>query len=235
MATQLKLSKSAPSRPHLFSIFEVVVGTFVFFVLAILCGLLLASSKPVVLFNMGFSYEEGSRIPLYELNENAVRTLQYVRGTGDEKTLIAPLPSGHSYTENEISHLRDVRLILQPALWAVLPFALVALTFIIRGFYGSKAVALHKSIKTAAWSLMVFMGALFLIGFVSFNFLFEKFHILLFPQGNWTFSWDSLLIQTFPLQFWINSALAVLLGIVFMIVGYRVLATLLIQYGKSCN
>ena len=41
---------------------------------------------------------------------------------------------------------------------------------------------------------------------LDFNGLFAAFHAVLFPQGNWMFSYDSLLIGMYPLDFWMGMA-----------------------------
>ena len=61
---------------------------------------------------------------------------------------------------------------------------------------------------------------------VDFNGFFSLFHRILFPQGNWTFPADSLLICSLPLEFWMVMAavwLAVTLFacIIAMILGRR--------------
>lgn len=43
-------------------------------------------------------------------------------------------------------------------------------------------------------------------GAVDFNGLFAAFHGALFPQGNWTFPADTLLITMYPLDFWVGMA-----------------------------
>jgi len=44
-----------------------------------------------------------------------------------------------------------------------------------------------------------------------FDQAFILFHLLLFPQGNWTFAADSLLIETFPLEFFMRMSLLIFL------------------------
>ena len=53
------------------------------------------------------------------------------------------------------------------------------------------------------------LGAFALIGLwgaLDFNGLFAAFHGALFPQGNWTFPSDTLLITMYPLDFWVGMA-----------------------------
>ena len=62
-------------------------------------------------------------------------------------------------------------------------------------------------------------GIIFILTLFFFNTIFTLFHLLFFPQGNWVFSADSLLIQTFPEAFFVRISflifgLAFLSGIV---------------------
>ncbi len=54
--------------------------------------------------------------------------------------------------------------------------------------------------------LIVAFAALGAWAALDFNGLFSAFHAVLFPQGNWTFSYDSLLISMYPLDFWMGMA-----------------------------
>ncbi|MCI2242066.1 DUF1461 domain-containing protein [Adlercreutzia sp. JBNU-10] len=63
-----------------------------------------------------------------------------------------------------------------------------------------KALMAAPALVIAAFAVLGLWGAL------DFNGLFGAFHAVLFPQGNWTFSWDSLLISMYPLAFWMGMA-----------------------------
>ena len=52
--------------------------------------------------------------------------------------------------------------------------------------------------------LLAVLVVLGLWGVIDFNGLFAAFHGVFFPQGNWTFSIDSLLICMYPLGFWMG-------------------------------
>jgi uncharacterized membrane protein len=59
---------------------------------------------------------------------------------------------------------------------------------------------------------------LFVLGVVmGFDQLFTLFHYIVFPQGNWQFPADSLLIQTFPLAFFRRVSMTI--GIMALILG----------------
>ena len=52
--------------------------------------------------------------------------------------------------------------------------------------------------------LVVALAAAGLWAALDFNGLFAAFHGVFFPQGNWTFGIDSLLICMYPLGFWMG-------------------------------
>ncbi len=60
-----------------------------------------------------------------------------------------------------------------------------------------------RSLRVAGWLLVVAPLALVL---VEWSWLFEVFHHVFFPQGNWRFPAGSLLIQTYPEQFFVRFA-----------------------------
>jgi hypothetical protein len=105
------------------------------------------------------------------------------------------------FTELEASHLQDVHGIYE--------------AFITVGFYLALCVLATKlflkktlpyqysreQIQLMRWgSRAIIICTLF--GLLIFPFFFELFHRLFFPQGNYSFPDNSLLIQSFPISFW---------------------------------
>ena len=95
------------------------------------------------------------------------------------------------FTELEKSHLNDVRLVIRTLGWlafallvaflAVLPFADPARVFV-RGF-------------------LLLLALVILASIIPFDALFDRFHVVVFPQGNWMFPLDSTLIRMYPFTF----------------------------------
>ena len=63
-----------------------------------------------------------------------------------------------------------------------------------------RALVAAPALVLAAFALLGLWGAL------DFSGLFAAFHGALFPQGNWTFPAQSLLISLYPLDFWMGMA-----------------------------
>jgi uncharacterized membrane protein len=79
----------------------------------------------------------------------------------------------------------------------------------------------------AVWCAVLIALAV-LAGLSNFDALFTAFHGLFFAEGTWTFAADSLLIRTFPEQFWATAAgvwaALILLGAVALALCARALA-----------
>ncbi|MDD3776543.1 MAG: DUF1461 domain-containing protein [Actinomycetota bacterium] len=114
-------------------------------------------------------------------------------------------PQGETgpFTLDEISHLEDVRILIN---WLLFAFYLSLALFII-----TIILLLHKPwvifarsigiILLSGACLILILLALLLLFSQNFVVLFENFHQVFFPQGNYIFPEDSLLITLFPLGF----------------------------------
>lgn len=101
----------------------------------------------------------------------------------------APMPD--VFNELEKSHLNDVRLVVRALGWlalvlfvvflAALPFADPARVFV-RGF-------------------LLLLGVVLILTVIPFDWVFDRFHLVVFPQGNWMFPLDSMLIRLYPFSF----------------------------------
>jgi integral membrane protein (TIGR01906 family) len=132
--------------------------------------------------------------------------IDYAKLTAD---FIHPLVSNDDestiniFTDLEIDHLVDVRKILQNILFVYF-LSIISLVIISFHVYRKKKVEKYLLIINKATKLNII--ATFLAGcfiFIFWNYFFIKFHEIFFPQGNWSFPANSMLIQLYPAQFWI--------------------------------
>ena len=93
-------------------------------------------------------------------------------------------------TPNEQSHMHDVKVLLDLGI-------LILLTLII-GLVLTYDQHVFKRIRFVPLLAAVVLGILSLTPFTT---LFAQFHEVVFPQGNYTFPFDSILIQTYPESF----------------------------------
>jgi integral membrane protein (TIGR01906 family) len=128
-----------------------------------------------------------------------------------------------NYTPLELSHLEDVQKVMSTA--DKIFYVSLVLSFILL-IYGFKRKLLPKMLLYGGISIVSIIGLILLFSVISFNSSFTAFHEIFFPQGNWQFPSDSLLIQTFPLDFFIKIAFIIFIqtlcwGSLFIVVGYH--------------
>ncbi len=102
------------------------------------------------------------------------------------------------FNEQEKAHLQDVKHLLKYSYY-LLEIIAVILAFCMIDDW-------RKIIKYGTILLIILLAAGFLIPFDSF---FTSFHKILFPQGNWQFPADSMLIQLYPASFFENYGIAI--------------------------
>ena len=147
---------------------------------------------------------------LTPLTNNQQQTVDFLDGKEELKV---------PYEENAISHMQDVKNVF---FYADVVFYISLL--IVTGMFTYYRKKQIDFLKYGGWTTIVGLGSLLLFALVGFNTLFTWFHKIFFPQGNWQFSSDSLLIQTFPIEFFVSISvkiflLAFIFGIVFIVVG----------------
>ena len=112
----------------------------------------------------------------------------------------------YSFPQNALSHLSDCTPIFTTAtisIGVICGAGIIGL--IVLGIFWGRAYV-GKTMLGASGLLIVCLIALGVWAIADFDSLFTLMHLLLFPQGNWTFSSDSLLICLFPEAFWLMMA-----------------------------
>jgi integral membrane protein (TIGR01906 family) len=130
------------------------------------------------------------------------------------------------FTQDEINHLKDVRELLNK-IFLVYYICIAGFFITILILIENKIFFYLKNISLVfIWASSSVIFLLILIYFLSNNFLplFEKFHLIFFPQGNWSFPEDSLLITLFPLNFFYEFLITLVssafyISFVFLIIG----------------
>lgn len=228
----LVISMSSNQLKHKFA---VRIGKVIFAMLAIgvlLCaifgmGLLIASDANVVRFGVASSplYAPHDDALTLERQDRALLALDYVTGRSDRLKASSEVRSSsgigdtiqetqlpRNYTQDEVSHMADVRAVMllgrRVALFS-LAFSLIAIGVAL------KLKTFRALARVLAWAGAV-SGALIVLGiaagFVGFDGLFSGFHTVFFADGTWQFSENSLLLSLFPLKFWIIEAAVWALG-----------------------
>jgi integral membrane protein (TIGR01906 family) len=138
---------------------------------------------------------------------------ELVFGPGDWQGL-AP-DGGAFYDADEIQHLRDVRQLLWLT-FLVGAIALIALLVLLERSPDRDDVMAAVGLGGAVTAIgVVVIGV---VGAVAFDPLFELFHRVFFPQGDWAFDpGTQRLVQLYPFAFW--QIMAAALGLLMIILG----------------
>lgn len=116
------------------------------------------------------------------------------------------------YNERELSHMVDVKNVLQRALaaWGILLLFVIGMGF---WAWGSGWLPDYFQALSRGSVLTLALIAVILVGVaVSFYQLFTLFHQLFFTGESWIFNYSDTLIRLFPLRFWQDGF--ILMGIV---------------------
>lgn len=117
--------------------------------------------------------------------------------------------SKEAVTDQERLHLLDVHQVL---VWASFVVACaVVLTILL------EKEVIDSRIARDSRYVVVGLGALTMIVLVGFPIFFELFHQVFFPQGNYSFSVNSLIIQCFPPIFWVLNMLWLQAGVMILL------------------
>lgn len=120
---------------------------------------------------------------------------------------LAAAPERYTVTAEQLAHLDDVYDVSSRLFTPLLGVAVLAVFLLMTGFrmFGVRLFA-----RSLAWSGTIALGVIAVLGLwaaFGFDSLFAGMHGLLFADGTWTFSADSLLITMLPAPFWAAMAL----------------------------
>ncbi|MHB1346227.1 MAG: lipoprotein intramolecular transacylase Lit [Candidatus Humimicrobiaceae bacterium] len=175
-----------------------------------------ASIIVVILFSplIAYIFNLNYYLALYEKNgvyasiekEDAAKLTEDLFGFFRENKAFKPFTLKNDlpyFTANEISHLEDVRILFNKIFLAY--YICLGLAFLsVIGLIEKNNKKFLKNISLLLIlpsAILIFF--LFLLFLFSQNFLplFDKFHYIFFPQGNFAFPEDSTLITLLPLGF----------------------------------
>jgi uncharacterized membrane protein len=120
--------------------------------------------------------------------------------TGDKAVL-------SEFTANEQSHLKDVRRLLHIA--GILFF--IGIVILMTHWF---TLTYPERLGILLTPLLITLQSIPLLFATSFSLLFERFHQVFFPQGNYAFPVDSLLIQTYPESFFLSMGIVLLVSFI---------------------
>ncbi len=159
----------------------------------------------------------------HALSDQTVHELLLGPGTWQ---LVAP-GGGSFYDASEVQHLRDVRQLLWLT-FVVATLALVATLVVLERSADRDEVL--AAIGLGGATVVVVVIVVGVVGVLAFDPLFELFHEVFFPQGDWAFDpGHQRLVQLYPFAFW--QVMAAALGLI--MVGLGVLTVLAARWALA--
>ena len=190
--------------------------------------ILIFGSLNFMIFNKDFYYREYTKNNVYsslpadvDAKNVTDNIMKYFRNTEDLKY----------FTADETSHMQDVKnliRLMQFIYYGASAASIILFIYCYRRFKEDKfefIKVLAKSLLYSSIAAIAVLLVVFLMSVFSFDFLFIGFHHIFFPQGNWMFNPDSLLITLFPQQFFFDIALRIFIyamfqAIIFFGIGF---------------
>ena len=120
------------------------------------------------------------------------------------------------FNERETSHLRDVKSVFQASFRVQEGAIIFIMAYIVMVFLWAREGSLRRLAREVFISGVASLAALAAVGLVAlfgFDAFWNRFHVILFPSGNWEFDpRTDRLIQMFPDDFWRDVTLWIALG-----------------------
>ncbi len=124
---------------------------------------------------------------------------------------------GQTFRATQIDHLDDVTALLTVLFRVFAGTATVIISTLLIDCRLLRSAASLAFIGLAL-TCAVIIGSFFVLGFQTVSI---GFHQVIFPQGNWSFPWHSLIIQLYGTQVMIRGAVfAICLGIAILVIIY---------------
>jgi integral membrane protein (TIGR01906 family) len=150
----------------------------------------------------------------------------------DAPMLPASVDGRAGFDAAAVSHLVDVRNVLAAARIASGLLALVLAAGLAYEVSRKRVDRIADALVAGAICSFSLVILCVLAATMNFEAFFSAFHGLFFSAGTWTFSYDSLLIQTFPEPFWVTAG-AVWGGLVLLGSGLFLLGAWALRRGSA--
>ncbi|MBU1201849.1 MAG: DUF1461 domain-containing protein [Nanoarchaeota archaeon] len=182
----------------------------------------------MIIFNNNYYYQQFEKNDVYEkINETNAKTVldNLLLFFQDKQEL-------KYFEENEKSHLKDVKVLLNKFFFTLDLSLILVLCFFAALIFVEREQFLDNFFKILFLGGLVSFSLIILIFLASLNFsmTFQGFHEVFFPQGNYTFSEVSLLITLFPAAFFKDFLLKMLLVALSISMGFMVPQLLLNKF-----
>jgi len=106
------------------------------------------------------------------------------------------------FNARELSHMYDVKNVVQPALWVGYGVWFFILALGLWARFGGWWEKFVKGIQRGGWVTVGLVAVIGIFAGISFWQFFTVFHELFFSGNSWLFLYSDTLIRLFPMQFW---------------------------------
>jgi integral membrane protein (TIGR01906 family) len=113
------------------------------------------------------------------------------------------------FNARELSHMHDVKNVVQPALWVGYGVWILILSLGLWARFGGWWWEFLRGIQRGGWLTVGLVAVLGILAGISFWQFFTVFHELFFSGNSWLFLYSDTLIRLFPMQFWQDAFLFV--------------------------
>lgn len=184
-------------------------------VISLTLSLYVTSVKSVV-FDESFYEKEFEKNNVYENVEDADEInrglLLFLKG--EDK-----LPN--VFTKKEMMHMVDVRDLINLLDFVFILLCLINIVLLCFLLFYSKDLVRKLFIFSGFFGIVLPIPLFFL----KFSNLFLKFHLIFFPQGNWSFDYSTMLIKLYSNQFFYDSLVKIGLNsfifcLLFLLIGF---------------
>lgn len=216
---------------------KTIENVLLFFSTIFLSLIVIIGSFLMIIYNKSFYLYEYKKLGVYKEVSNTLKieTSESIDTLNNITTNIIRFFKGKEelkyFSEKEKEHMLDVRILINKIKY-IYYFSLLSFLLLVYILYAkskkSRIGFIDVLSKILLFSgLLVFCTYIILFPFIIFYFntSFVFFHLVFFPNGNWIFPQDSLLINIFPAQFFMDSIV-----IIFLITLFQAIVLLSIGY-----
>jgi integral membrane protein (TIGR01906 family) len=121
------------------------------------------------------------------------------------------------YNEREISHMVDVKILLQQTLRLFYIFLIVYIVIVIWAKIKNQLYWVWSAASNGGGLTLFLIGAILIAVVTSFDALFTAFHKVFFVGDTWLFYFSDTLIRLFPMRLWQDAF--IFMGIITVVVA----------------
>ena len=127
------------------------------------------------------------------------------------------------YNERELSHMVDVKVLVQRMLTAWYVFLGLVILVTLFSVVTNQSGQYFTSLAASGYFTIGLIGLILAGVAIGFNSLFTGFHLIFFKGDTWLFNYSDSLIRLFPLQFWQDAFIG--MGLITLILAAALIVT----------